>query len=778
MTRSPAWTLVLGLVFGLLSSAAPAYAVITRLIPLREVLASEQLIFTAKVEKLDRDKPALTLQIRDDLKGKAPFRTLPVPLTPDTQGERAGDTPRLLKRLAPDLTLIVFASQRGKRFTAFAYTEGTWFQMIGQVGDDSAIRWSFTHCEPYLRRTFHGTTAELRQVLVDGLADKKQPPEPDPKEPPGLGPEISSKNCQAPLDQYGPLFAIIPTFVIVGPLALLATLFPAIFGGLALLLRRWAVLLATASLTSMVYLGYCWFHGTLKDHWWGTAAALWGTMALIALAGMAWSGQRRSQSEEPADSGRAEGILVWCVSLLGLAVVIVGIRQGTVFYPPWRDLLVVWSVAWVGAGYWVVLHLVKRGQPAATLPSTERVMLGALTLACAGSAAISGIPTMPADGIRLVWTFEPKENGAILSSGALGEKGLYIASIRGSGFSTGGVVYCLNPESGEELWRFDDGGAMQRVFSSPCLDDGRLYIGEGLHENRGCKFYCLDAASGRKLWDSETASHIESSPCVANGNVYFGAGADGIYCLDAKTAAPRWHFQENLHIDTSPKVVGNRLYAGSGVSRTQHTTEVFCLDADSGRVIWRHAAKLPVWGSPCVAGNRVFFGLGNGRFDQSDEHPAGALLCVDAEDGKEIWCYDMDDAVLMAPAVEGGMVYFGSRDHHAYCLQRDTGQLQWKADLGSPVVARLGVGKNRVYVVASAGLVCCLDSDSGEPAWVFDVAEHAQSKATLLAAPASEWIEHQRRLYIGASLERAFASQAVVYALETSELPTRGLRSP
>ena len=43
------------LALGLLSLAPPAFAIITRLIPLREVLAAEQFIFTVKVATLDPD---------------------------------------------------------------------------------------------------------------------------------------------------------------------------------------------------------------------------------------------------------------------------------------------------------------------------------------------------------------------------------------------------------------------------------------------------------------------------------------------------------------------------------------------------------------------------------------------------------------------------------------------------------------------------------------------------------------------------------------------------
>src|SRR5207245_1696451 len=198
-----------------------ANAVITRLTPLREVLNSEQLILIAKVEKLDADKPSIMLRVADILKGKAAFEKLPINLTADSEGQREQHTAKLLKRLANDLELVVFASKRGKRYTAFGFTNGTWFQVIGQVEDDPAkVRWSFTHCEPYLRRTFKGTTEELKQVIRDGLADKKKPPEPDAKEPPGLGPEIKQEKdrpkepvalgYQGPDTRAGPPLAVIP----------------------------------------------------------------------------------------------------------------------------------------------------------------------------------------------------------------------------------------------------------------------------------------------------------------------------------------------------------------------------------------------------------------------------------------------------------------------------------------------------------------------------------------------------------------------------------------
>jgi PQQ-like domain len=213
----------------------------------------------------------------------------------------------------------------------------------------------------------------------------------------------------------------------------------------------------------------------------------------------------------------------------------------------------------------------------------------------------------------VVWTFEPPERGAIVSSPLVTGRHIYVAIIHDAGLSTHGALYCLDRQTGKRLWHFDDDGQMLHMFSSPCLANGLLYLGEGMHENFHCNLYCLDAASGRKRWAYPTDGHIESSPAVADGKVFFGAGDEGLYCLDAATGEKLWQYTGPIHIDTSPAVSGRRVYGGSGESRSHKATEIFCLDADKGRVIWRQPTDLPVWGSPAVAENTVFYGLGNGR---------------------------------------------------------------------------------------------------------------------------------------------------------------------
>ncbi|HET6572717.1 MAG TPA: hypothetical protein VFG68_03875, partial [Fimbriiglobus sp.] len=172
-----------------LMTAAPAPAVITAKVPLKDVLDKQQMIFAAEVEAVRPDEPAVTFKLTENLKGKAPFQTLTVSLTGDSFAKKEKHTRVMLDRLAPGRKLVFFADPVGDEYVAFGFVEGTWFQLRGTKAGES-VRWALLHCEPYLRRTFKGTTDELRTVVVECLAGKRKPPALDEKEPPGYGPPV------------------------------------------------------------------------------------------------------------------------------------------------------------------------------------------------------------------------------------------------------------------------------------------------------------------------------------------------------------------------------------------------------------------------------------------------------------------------------------------------------------------------------------------------------------------------------------------------------------
>ena len=168
------------------ASTSLVLAFIQNLFPLQEFIDDSDYLFTATIEKVDEAKPSAIVIVKDHLKGDAPFTRIPINLT----GDKQKHTPQLLKRIAPDLPLIVgIKKQSDGKFMMLAFSNGTWFQVLGQ-SEGEQTRWAFTHCEIYLRRTFAGSTAELQKILVEVIAGKAKAPPPNPKEPAGFGPVV------------------------------------------------------------------------------------------------------------------------------------------------------------------------------------------------------------------------------------------------------------------------------------------------------------------------------------------------------------------------------------------------------------------------------------------------------------------------------------------------------------------------------------------------------------------------------------------------------------
>jgi hypothetical protein len=194
------WAILVAFLF--LMVTEPASAVIEAPLPLDKILKQTQFIFTAKVESFDKDKGQVVFVVEENLKGKIPFKQMNLPLPPDKPGLRENNRPSYLaKRLAANMPVVFFGDNgrspafekvREEGLTLFLYTNGTWAQIAGTPKPDaeSKILLRFHHYEPFLRRTFKGSTADLRQVIIDGLGGKKDPPAYDPKEQPGLGPEV------------------------------------------------------------------------------------------------------------------------------------------------------------------------------------------------------------------------------------------------------------------------------------------------------------------------------------------------------------------------------------------------------------------------------------------------------------------------------------------------------------------------------------------------------------------------------------------------------------
>jgi len=805
----------------LLAFAAPAPAILNNPIKLQDIIDKLPNIFLAEVDAVDADNATAVFVPKDDLKGKTEFTRLPVNLKDGltAPAKKADHTKVILERLAKGRKLILFVKKDGDNYSAWGFVEGTWFQLAGTTDKDEkkTVRWAFLNCEPALRGTFKGTTEELRALVADVVAGKAKAPAPDAKEKPGFGPTVEEEKKKEPVSRdpegsasdlgraplrvaanqatAGPLFGVIPSTVFVAPLAVLAAIFPATFGGLANGFRRWRAFMMVVSVNGILAAVYFFTQKHLPDQWWASPTAFTALLLGVVALGLLWSG-RRYRSAVAADPAETDppawkdvfALLGFAAAsvLIVFAVVYVGqwVMTGSPFGLPFREVVallfqlpsreltagIVGLLA--GAGYLAYRCLRRPTEPdpsVRTRLAGETIALSAMLLfggvmltlglprtgGTSGTAAVELGDTAVSEAespIKLtdatVW-FESPDVEEIDSGITLTPTHAYFGGLKDSTFRKGAIV-CIDRGTGKQQWVYTD-NELRTVYCTPVVAGGRVFCGEGLHTDPLCRLLCLDAATGQKLWEFRTQSHTEGTPVVADGRVYFSAGDDGLFCLTVD-GVEVWHYrgkEQGLHVDTPVVLADGKVYAGSGYN----TYAAFCLDAATGNEVWKKELPYRSFGNPLASGDRVFFGVGTGRLTEDlnpeveqghppEVKPAGAVLCLNAATGDAIWQHDLDRAAHTQLSADGRTVFAACRDGWLYALDRGTGKRRWRFDYGTPLTTGTAVATYTkaklslaVYSAHPAGRVQAHDPLTGKVFWARAVDQFSNRVAEILAPP-------------------------------------------
>ena len=102
------------------------------------------------------------------------------------------------------------------------------------------------------------------------------------------------------------------------------------------------------------------------------------------------------------------------------------------------------------------------------------------------------------------------------------------------------------------------------IISIPAVAGGRIYaaIGQSPMHGRGRGMLtCIDAATGRKVWESAKVDRTTAQPAVDGGLVYISDYTGRLHCLDADTGEQYWqHELEGKAWFASPVVVDGKVY--------------------------------------------------------------------------------------------------------------------------------------------------------------------------------------------------------------------------
>ncbi len=265
------------------------------------------------------------------------------------------------------------------------------------------------------------------------------------------------------------------------------------------------------------------------------------------------------------------------------------------------------------------------------------------------------------------------------------------------------------------------GAFSQNMFRGNLAHTG-VYETEGPRQFKGIK------------WAFRTGGAVVSSPALADSVAYFGSDDKNLYAVDTATGKEKWKFATGGPVRSSPAVVRGTVFFGS------YDGAFYALEEATGKLRWKFETAgermfearglhgynprtqvIPdLWdfylSSPAVDKGLVYFGSGDKNF-----------YALDAQTGQLKWKFATQDVVHSSPALADGVVYFGSWDTYLYALDAATGQEKWKFKTGednknynqtgiqsSPVVSG-GV----VYFGCRDSHVYAVDAKTGQEKWNF-----------------------------------------------------------
>jgi len=237
---------------------------------------------------------------------------------------------------------------------------------------------------------------------------------------------------------------------------------------------------------------------------------------------------------------------------------------------------------------------------------------------------------------------------------------------RGSTMATVGADLCPS-------WKTELGGKLaQPVVAEGCLFVARVDAGQ---------VCCLDAATGKTLWDFMSGGRVDSSPTYYQGRLIFGSADGGVYCLRASDGALAWRFQ----------------------AAPDQRCVVACGQIESA---W------PVHGSVLVLNHTVYFTAGRSSFLDSGillyglDPVTGEIRCQTRLDGPQPDTTQLDEnAYAMEGAKSDILVSDGQLLYLFHNVFNAKLEKQPAPVLGEPGVRNLGERQFGEHLFANAGFL-------------------------------------------------------------------------
>lgn len=316
--------------------------------------------------------------------------------------------------------------------------------------------------------------------------------------------------------------------------------------------------------------------------------------------------------------------------------------------------------------------------------------------------------------------------GNIYASPVIADGRLFIGS-------TNGKLYCMDADSGEELWNNQTGVGDYGVSSTAAVANGYVVV----FSNGDDDLYSFNVSTGERRWKADLGSggYGGSSPLIYNGKVYVGSPNGRMYVRNEVTGAADWDYQigasgsNGYGVESSPSIADNMVIFSGGDDKVR------AVNITTHNLEWEYPLQERGYTSPAIVDGVVYTADGRYSIDTCANCRVYALdldglddgndgwtgeASTGATDGDVIWQYTSIGPVISSPAVSDGYVFIGSEDHKFYALNASDGTLEWSYTTGGDVSATPAVADGIVYIASYDDKVYGFDVDGfsdGNDGW-------------------------------------------------------------
>jgi outer membrane protein assembly factor BamB len=271
-----------------------------------------------------------------------------------------------------------------------------------------------------------------------------------------------------------------------------------------------------------------------------------------------------------------------------------------------------------------------------------------------------------------------------------------------------GVLYSLNPKTGDEIWKFED--AQDRYIASPLVTDTGIFASSSDNNLYGVDF------DGDLLWVFETGDPIWASPAwsVSCECIYLASMDHFLYAIDPENGAQLWKSD-----DLGGQVVSQPAVSESGlILISTFGNQVIAINEEDHQIEWRFDTADWSWASPTIDEGQVY---------ASDL--SGTFYALDLDTGELLWRVQPGGNIVSAPLIKDELVYFGtdtnpeSNDSSLVVVSRDGVIQRNQAIAGKLYSSPASNGKTILLAPSEAEFYLIGINQNGDQTWGYPPAK-------------------------------------------------------